>query len=305
MKKIICLLLCTAMLVFCACSGEPKEAENAFNVGSTTIMDDANTLKVFAIGNSFSNNTTNYLYDVAAAQGIENILLGRIYIPGCSLEGHVDTIQSGEANYIYYKNTTGEWVETLPEATLLEALQDEDWDIITLQQSSSNSGDLESYDGYLEQLIEYVNTNKTNKDAKLVWHMTWAYQGDSDHKAFPKYDNDQMVMYNKICQAVQEKILTRTDFAAVIPVGTAVQNFRTSYYGDTLTQDGFHLNQLGEVIGAYTWYAVFTGKPLETLNFSQLTSTFKLSDDNLAVIKEAVNNALKDPYTVTQSEYTE
>jgi len=67
------------------------------------------------------------------------------------------------------------------------------------------------------------------------------------------------------------------------------------------TQYGFHLNDLGNVIGAYTWYAAFTGKHLTTLQLGVIPGSFKLLDENKMVIAEAVNNAIKTPFEVTQS----
>ena len=88
-----------------------------------------------------------------------------------------------------------------------------------LQQGSPVSGVESSYNEDLTNLIAYV---KERSDAKLVWHMTWAYQQDSTHEAFPNYGSDQMTMYNAIVAAVNSVILPKSDFKKVIPNGTAV-----------------------------------------------------------------------------------
>ena len=206
-------------------------------------------------------------------------------------------------SYPYYKNTVGLWEKT-EEVTMLRGLQDEDWDIITIQQSSAKSGLPESFDGYLERLVDYVNQNKTNPEAKLVWHMTWAYQGDSTQKAFADYGSDQNTMYTAIVKAMQEKVQPNENFVGMIPAGTAVQNARTSYFGDNLTKDGYHLNELGKVIASYCWYARLTGKTLDKISINQVPG-LALSDSNKEVIMESVNNALRAPYAVTASNYTE
>ena len=46
----------------------------------------ARTIKILAIGNSFSEDAIEqYLHELADADGIETVI-GNLYIPGCSLE---------------------------------------------------------------------------------------------------------------------------------------------------------------------------------------------------------------------------
>lgn len=310
MKRIACIFLSALMVLtlFSACGGNGGEAETTLSTQPTldanAPLSDGNSLKVLAIGNSFSNNTTEYLYDIAKAEGISEVVIGRLYISGCTLAKHVENAQSNAPAYTYYKNNSGSW-NTIESASLEYALKDEQWDIITMQQGSGTSGKKESYLGVVDQLVQYVNENKTNPNARLVWHMTWAYQEGSTNTAFSGYKNDQMTMYNGIIDAVQQAIDPSGYFAAVIPVGTAIQNARTSFIGDNLTRDTYHLNELGMVIGGYTWYTAFTGKPLESISLTEVTAALTLSDSQKAVIVEAVNAAIDTPYAVTQSSYME
>lgn len=300
----IVLIICT---VFSACNGTTGENETEGSTVATidpnAPLSDGKTLKVLAVGNSFSNNTTEYLYDVAKAEGVTDIVIGRLYISGCTLAMHVENAQENKAAYTYYRNDSGKW-EQMEAATLLYALQDEDWDIITMQQGSGTSGKVETYTESVDALISYVNENKTNPNARLVWHMTWAYQEGSDNAAFEKYNHDQMTMYNAIVGAVQQAIVPNKAFHSIIPVGTAVQNARTSFIGDNLTRDTYHLNDLGNVLGAYTWYSVFTGKPLETVNLTNIGTKLTLTDNDKAAIIDAVNAAIETPFAVTQSKVT-
>ena len=99
------------------------------------------------------------------------------------------------------------------------------------------------------------------------------------------------------------KIVTNEAFDVLLPVGTSIQNARTSYFGDKLTRDGHHLNDIGRVIAAYTWYAALDGQKLNTLNLTRVTNMLKLTDADKTVIVEAVNGAVADPFAVTDSSH--
>lgn len=263
---------------------------------------DGKTLKILAIGNSFSEDAMTYLYQIAKAEGVNNVILGNLFIGGCTLERHAVNAKNNKADYTYFKNTSGTWTQRNG-ATLLDGIRDEDWDIITMQQASGYSGVPASYTPHLEYLINYVNANKTNPDAQLVWHMTWAYQSDSTHEDFPKYNKNQSVMYSLICNTVKKTVLPLNVFNIVIPAGTAIQNARTSYFGDKLTRDGYHLNDLGRFIAGYTWFATLTGREVTELKF--IPSNIYLLPSDINVIIEAIGNAGKNHFAITNSRYTE
>lgn len=330
-KKIVCLVLCLMMLlpVLCACNNEqdsgntttqaPTETEYVQpTVDRETPLCDGKTLKLLAITSSFGLNTTEFLYDIAVAEGCTNVVVGRLYGSGCTLEKHVENATNNTPFYQYTKNTSGQWQELYKYdaegktgATMLQGLQDEDWDIIFIQQSAAKSGIADSYGNYVDQLMGYVHKNKTNPDARFVWNMTWAYQSNSDQSVFATtFKNNQMYMYETIVDVLQEKIVPRTDFHSIVPSGTAIQNARTSYFGDKLTRDTYHLNDLGKAIAGYTLYSVLTGKELTEINLGPIKSResqniVMLFDNDKKVIIEAVNNAISNPYHVTNSVYTE
>ena len=58
-------------------------------------------------------------------------------------------------------------------------------------------------------------------------------------------------MYNAIIETTQSFILPNSQFSMIVPVGTAIQNARTSYLGDNLNRDGTHLDYgIGRYIAA-------------------------------------------------------
>ena len=293
MKKIISFTL-ALLLVFslCACGGnasqqttEPTETQSAA----------PKSLKVLAIGNSFSVDAMTHLYQVAKAEGVEEIVLGNFFVGACTLKMHAGYMESGEAAYRYDKCSNGAWVQT-PATTLLTGLLDEEWDVITMQQASHDSGVASTYQPYLNQLIAYVKEQCPN--AKLMWHMTWAYQSDSDHKAFPVYGNEQTTMYYGIVNCLQKEIDTNENIVATIPSGTVIQNLRNSVIGDRLTRDGYHLNDLGRLAASYTWYAVLANQPIESVKLSVVGKT-GISEQQKDLIAKAVNAALEKPQAVT------
>jgi hypothetical protein len=262
------------------------------------------TLKILAIGNSFSVDAMAYLWKICDSAGYGEVVLGNLFIGGCTLEMHWENISTNAPAYIYYKtDENGEW-KTNPDTAVETALLDEEWDIITLQQASGSSGLSGTY-VHLQRILDYIESKSTNDNAEVYWHMTWAYQGDSGHGEFAKYDHDQKLMYESIANSVSSQVLPRRDIKGVIPVGTVIQNLRTSHVGDTLTRDGYHLNcDVARYAAALTWYRSLTGLPLEQVNFVPKTKDYpEMKQDidrkTLETIYAAVEAALETPLEVT------
>ena len=259
---------------------------------------DDGALKILAIGNSFSDDSMQYVYQVAEAAGVKNIVLGNLYIGGCTLATHLNNATNDSASYDYRTNTNGTW-SSKSNYKISDAVKSDDWDFITFQQASGSSGVASTYTT-LEKLIDIVEP--LNPSARLAWHMTWAYQQDSTHSEFVKYDNDQMTMYNGIVNAVQAKILTEDRIEIIIPAGTSIQNTRTSYIGDKLTRDGYHLSyDLGRFIGSLTYVKALTGLSIDGITYTPNG----VDSSELAVAIECVNNAIAKPFEITSSAYTE
>ena len=279
-------------------------------------LSDGKTLKLLAISSSFGENTNHYVYDAAKAEGFETVIVGRLYSSGCTLERHVEKALSGENFYRYTKIQNGTW-EEYQNTSMLTALQDEDWDVIFFQQSAHYSPLPDSYVSangvdYVDVLTSFVKENKTNPKARFVWNLCWAFEnGAPDSLCWNTYGKNQLNMYQGLIDTLELRVLPKNHFDAIIPTGTAVQNLRTSYIGDTLTKDKLHLNHLGRIMAAYTVLATVTGEPITEINISTFakdnSENFPITEvteqDKLAIM-EAVNNAITNPYEVTQSTYT-
>lgn len=219
-------------------------------------IDTSDTIKVLAIGNSFSEDGIQYVYDLARAAN-KKIIIANLYYPGCSLAQHWSFIKKRSTAYDYQKNLNGRFIHSY-NSNFFNGLLDESWDIITFQQYSGDSGLIDSYFPYLDSLTTYVKANAINSEVKIAMHQTWSYPSYSSHTGFKKYSNNQEIMY--------KQIVTSINFAArkecismIIPSGTAIQNAR-SYFGDKLNRDDLHLSlPLGRYIASCAWFETIFG----------------------------------------------
>lgn len=253
------------------------------------------TIRVLAVGNSFSADAVeNYLHELGQGEGI-TFVIGNLYIGGCSLERHWDNVGNNKAEYSYRKiDSTGEKT-TIPNTSLLQGITDENWDYISFQQNSANSGLIETYFPYLIQLTTFVKEHVTNPQVKFLFHQTWAYAKDSDHKEFPRYNKDQKYMYESIIKA-SRKAARKAGIKMIIPSGTAIQNGRDSFIGDRFCRDGHHLSKdLGCYTAACTWFEALTGKPVVGNPFAPATITLL----EAITVQRAAHQAVLKPFEVT------
>ncbi len=245
-------------------------------------------MKLLCIGNSFSEDATAHLSQIAQSAGV-HMTVGNLIIGGCNLDTHLNNLNTNAPAYIYDFNQGEGFVRT-ENKDLAQTLQSEAWDVITLQQASHDSGVAESY-AALSPLLTGVQA--LCPTAKLYWHMTWAYQKDSNHWAFPRYANNQNQMYEGILACVRQQVLPDSRFSGIIPNGTAIQNAR-SILGDSLTRDGFHLSYaFGRYLAGLTFFSVLTGKPASSASYLPEGVT----EEQASLAKKCVEQALLSPFT--------
>lgn len=262
--------------------------------GQEQHWNDDNTLKILSIGNSFSTDSQAYAWDIAKNLGVENVKLGNLYIAGCSLEEHYVNAKKNRKSYIYHINDNGEWRKK-SNYSIKKAVMSENWDYITFQQKSRDSGKASTYNK-LNPLMKMVR--KWCPDAKFAWNMTWADELNSTSDSFSAYDYDQNTMFKKVVSAVRKKIASNKKIDCIIPVGTALQNARTSYLGDTLTRDGHHLSyDEGRYIAGVTFVYALTGLDVDQLSYCPQGVNSKTRE----VAIESAKNAVKKPYKITKS----
>lgn len=221
------------------------------------------TIRVLAIGNSFSEDAVEQnLYELALESGV-NLVIGNAYRGGQSLKAHWQAVTEGQSTLEYRKVVDGRRTTDLNRA-LSTIIADEPWDYITFQQVSHESGLYSTFEPYLSNLIAYARQHSTNPDTRYGYHMTWAYAQTSTNEGFANYDYDQSTMYQAILAATQQVLDQHPELTFLIPTGTAIQNVRTSYIGDNLNRDGYHLTRgLGRYTAACTWLEALLGVSAE------------------------------------------
>lgn len=254
-----------------------------------------NVIKILAIGNSFSEDAVeNYLYDLAKASG-DSLVIGNVYIGGCSLERHWSNASSNAAEYSYRKVVGGKKTVT-ERQTLAFCIEDEPWDYISFQQVSQNSGMYNTYFPFLTDLMKYVKGKATNPRVKFVLHQTWAYASNSTHSGFANYNRNQNEMYQAIVSTTGKVMKTVPSFKFIIPSGTAIQNARTTDIGDHFNRDGYHLElNYGRYTAACTWLEAITGK--SPVGNSYVPPAIDKATARIA--QYAAHYAIKHPYKVT------
>lgn len=269
-----------------ATAGEAKASTDI------TVSVKQGTVKILAIGNSFSQDAVEqYLYDLAKAAGID-VIIGNMYIGGCDLDKHYANLQSDAPAYEYRKVTAGE-KKNRTKVRLSEALADESWDYISLQQASGKSGQYNTY-AVLPQLIS--NLTAKVPEASLIWHQTWAYAAGSNHESFPAYDKDQMTMFNAIASSARKAMTDNSSLKLMVPSGTAIQNARTTYVGDVFNRDGYHLEvTYGRYTAACTWFETLFGIDVTTTTYSPST----VNNEMAAIARLSAHRAVENPDKVT------
>ncbi len=184
-------------------------------------------------------------------------LIFRANLGGRSLQQHVGYLQAFEAdpngpNGRAYKNHADPRSGEIKDFSLREALECEDWDVVTIQQASSLSFKPESFQPYAGILISYIH--KYAPHAEILIFETWAYPDDYFSK-FKEEGLDQQKMYAGLKAAYQK--LSADTGLRIIPVGDAFQKVRAQTAPVSLNVAGDkHANQSGKYLGAEVFYEV-------------------------------------------------
>lgn len=166
-------------------------------------------VRLLTVGNSFANNALKYLERIAKEQG-DTLIVGRANLGGCPLSRHWDNAEKDTPIYGKEKHT------------LKQMLEQDKWDVVTIQQVSHQSFKRESFEPYAEKLINYIK--QYAPQAEIVVHQTWAYRADHPWFVKENADIDQRKMFSGALDNylwLAEKYNLR-----IIPSGSAIQTCR-------------------------------------------------------------------------------
>ena len=339
-KRILTLTLAMLMAVsvLAACGGgaaAPTEAQTETTQATepTQPGEEGKTLKILTLGHSLAVDCGHMLNRVAAAEGYDSLKIATLYYSGCPLPKHVQYLTNNSPEYSLYvsDSKTPDLVpEIFKSVTMEYALRYDYWDIVIMQGGVFEIAEKATYtNANIKTIQKYVLENCLNPNVKFAWHMPWAPPTDNslrDQYPYPDnntyytsyipYSDDRTTLYKAIVNCVQTCIETDDTFQFVIPTGTAMENALSSYLEETdLHRDYVHASDLARVMISYVWYCKLLGIEkveeikMDTIPVSFFKSTQGVEDRVLteaekAIILEAINNTLKNPYEMTPSQYT-
>jgi hypothetical protein len=264
-----------------------------------------NTIKILAFGNSFSNDATSFIPQIAIADGTD-LRVADCAIGGCALKRHYNNsiTNSGSYSFSYRKPDSTQYCSAV---NMEQALTAADWDYITIQQVSTLSGAPETFEPYLSELL--AKFKEYCPKAKVLFHMTWGYKEGLEKEGYERYDYSQLKMLNAIKETYAQ-YSEKYGFIPIIPSGEAIQILRGKISDElfateqelSFTRDGFHLSEKGRVAAALTWYEFFTGISAEDtkvdLTKGIVTTTAEgdfigITDGEAAELKKAAHKAVK------------
>ena len=236
-------------------------------------------MDILSIGNSFSEDAQRYLHGIAKADKVQ-LKCFNLYIGGCPLSKHYRNMLSEERAYNLGMN--GEFTDF--KVSIKEALLNRTWDIVTNQQVSSESPYYETYQPYLNKLIEYVRLCVPK--AKIVIHQTWAYEDDSNRLNVELGYKNSAEMFKDI-KASYEKAAKEINADMTIPSGELFQKLVSSGI-KKIHRDTYHASYgLGRYALGLLWYKMLTGNDITDNTFADFDE--EITENEITIAKKCVN----------------
>jgi hypothetical protein len=227
-------------------------------------------IKLFMIGNSFSQNAMKFLPDIAVAGG-KKFKVKIAYIGGGTMEQHCQSLNA------YEKDPNDKLARRYDNKSLPEMLQAEKWDLVSIQQGSSRNWDKTSYMPFAGQLA--LTVKKYVPDAELILHVTWSRHDTgliNTTSPAKKFANNQLLI-----QDASESIAKDLGNIRMVQSGLAIKKAYEDIASDfkienppnskspfnTLHADGLHVNNAGCYLVACVWYEFLWNESIVGNNF--------------------------------------
>lgn len=255
---------------------------------SVFAADRSEELKLMHIGNSFSWNSTEYLPQLAEA-GKKKIGIFAASKGGCSLQCHADFLKKAQRNEPegnVYKATEflQKYSGTMPSLSLVDALKAVKWDVITIQQASRQSYDLDSYEPHGNKLLAQIKLHAPS--AKILLHKTWAYH--DEHPMFKQTlegPHDHLEMHKQITKAYRQfgekyqlPLIPSADAillayqqlpkAEKVEITSEKEQESIKLSSNMLySNDGYHLDIAGKYLTACVWYEIIFNESVVSVDY--------------------------------------
>ena len=231
-------------------------------------------IRVLSIGNSYSQDALAYVPFITRNLGIDvDLDIGILMQSSASLRMHWDNWLNETEAYIYnYKYSIyGQWHTLSEKKSIKQVLELHDWDIVLFQQGSAYAHLLNTYQPYLNQLINAIAAY-VNYPIKFAFYAVQSKVVDSANGTC--YTDAKIEERWQAIANNAKAMIDTTVCEFLIPVGTAIQNARTiagikalgSYAAHNngigwLTYEGVHLQEgLPCQIAAYTMVLSILGQ---------------------------------------------
>ena len=237
-------------------------------------------MNVLAIGNSFSQDATRYLSQIAKKGG-DTLSVANLYIGGCSLETHFRNMLSHERKYTLEYNgfSTGFSV------SIDEALLNRHWDVITLQQVSHLSFNYDTYQPYLSALAEHIR--EYCPKAKILIHQTWAYAENSD-KLINVAKYDTAIAMTKDIIKTYDQAAKDINAYGIIPSGELFSKLTEAGISQ-IHRDTFHASKgTGRYALGLLWYRIICNKSVMENMFLDFDE--EISNKERDIIRQTVES---------------
>ena len=264
-----------------------------------------NVLRVLSLGNSFAEDTSQFIEGMMGAAGLDKSKFCYYFTfkSGATLAQYASNYVSGESYSCIdktgsYSTTPRAGTYSMPNSSgSLKRIVSQDWDLILLQQASTDAYDWTTYQPYLSRLISYIKRDCPK--ACIGFMLTWAttYTGTTHA---PSYS--QRLEMNMNCA---KKVLHEVGIDFIVPVGTAIQNARNTSLEDSdhLLRDNRHLNTgVGRYVAGCAFFdavlAPFYGVSVVGNSLTTNSGT-PVTDDNRELCQMCGHAAVANMWEVT------